>query len=352
MTDVPFLDVPGAARWTVRQGPERLVAALTDELAADFRRWPEFDLTPRLAAHSREGVIELMPTSDGTRYSFKFVNGHPVNPSRGLQTVTAFGVLADVASGYPVFVAEMTLLTALRTAATSALAARVLARPDSSVMAMIGTGSQAEFQALAFRAELGVNRLRVFDVDPAAVAKFVANATLLGFEVHVAADAAEACRGADVVTTCTADKAYATVLTDAMVTPGTHVNAIGGDCPGKTELEGRILARASVFVEHTPQTRIEGEIQQVPADFEVTELWQVLTGARPGRTSADEVTVFDSVGFAVEDFTVLRYAASSTAGTDLVRPIDLIASPPDPKDLFSLVRDAAAVPAVPEPVGD
>jgi ornithine cyclodeaminase len=341
VSDVPFLDVAGAVRWIVRDGAEQIVAELTDELAADFCRWPEFELTPRLASHSREGVIELMPTTDGEQYAFKYVNGHPVNPGRGLQTVTAFGVLADVASGYPTFVAEMTLLTALRTAAVSALAARVLARRDSRVMAMVGTGSQAEFQAMAFRAELGIERLRVVDVDPRAVATFVANATSLGFDVRVCADAAEACRGADVITTCTADKAYATVLTDAMVAPGTHVNGIGGDCPGKTELERALVERAHVVVEHTPQTRVEGEIQQLPADFAVTELWQVLTGARPGRTSPEEITLFDSVGFAVEDFTALRHAHARTAGTDLVRPLDLVASPADPKDLYGLVRDAS-----------
>ncbi len=224
-----------------------------------------------------------MPISDPELYAFKYVNGHPSNPLRGYQTVTAFGVLANVHNGYPVFVAEMTLLTALRTAATSAFAARALARPDSSVMALIGTGSQAEFQALAFREVLGISRLRVFDTDPDAMAKLVRNLTPLGFEIEVCGTAAEAARGADIVTTCTADKQNATVLSDADVQPGTHLNAIGGDCPGKTELDPAILDRAAVFVEYTPQTRIEGELQNKPADFAVTELWEVVTGAAPGR---------------------------------------------------------------------
>jgi ornithine cyclodeaminase len=336
MTQVPFLDVRNTVRWIAREGAERLIAGMTDAVEADFRRWSEFDKTPRVAAHSPEGVIELMPTSDGVTYAFKYVNGHPVNPSRGLQTVTAFGVVADVSTGYPVFVAEMTLLTALRTAATSAMVARTLARPDSKVMAMIGTGSQAEFQALGMRAALGVNTLRIFDTDPAAMAKFCRNAEPLGFDVLVASSAAEATAGADIITTCTADKALATVLGDSMVAPGVHINAIGGDCPGKTELDARILERGTVFVEFTPQTRIEGEIQQMAPDFAVTELWQVLEGSAPGRVSDEQITVFDSVGFAVEDFAALNYTRSAIAGTDLVAALDLVAEPADPKDLFGM----------------
>jgi len=251
--------------------------------------------------------------------------------------VTAFGMLADVHNGYPTLLAEMTVLTALRTAATSAMAARHLARPDSSVMAMIGTGAQAEFQALGFRAALGINRLRVWDTDPAALDKFERNAGRLGFDVHRASSAADATDGADVITTCTADKSNAIVLTDAMVGPGVHVNAIGGDCPGKTELATGILPRSRVFVEYTPQTRVEGEIQHQPADFPVTELWEVVTGARPGRQDPSDITLFDSVGFAIEDFSALRHLAASVDGTDFYALVDLVAEPADPKDLFGFV---------------
>ncbi len=343
MSHVPFLDVSSTVRWIDRHGAEAIIAGMTDAIEADFRRWPAFDKTPRVASHSSDGVIELMPTSDGVQYGFKYVNGHPANPARGFQTVTAFGVLSDVHSGYPTFVAEMTLLTALRTAATSAMAARHLARPDASVMALIGTGSQSEFQALGFRAALGIRTLRVWDVDPAAMAKFVRNVEPLGFDVYVASSAQDAVRGADVITTCTADKQRAIVLTDDMVAPGVHVNAIGGDCPGKTELDPRILQRATVFVEFPEQTRIEGEIQAMPADFPVTELWQVVSGGARGRTDADQVTVFDSVGFAVEDFAALTYTHRSVAGTDLVSWLDLVAEPADPKDLFALAVPAGAL---------
>lgn len=332
-----FVGVADMAAWTRERGPERIIAEMSAAIADDFARWPSFDLVPRIASHTPIGVIELMPTSDGRSYAFKYVNGHPSNPARGYQTVTAFGALADVDNGYPVLLAEMTLLTALRTAATSAMASGRLARADARRMALIGAGSQAEFQALGHRAALGIGEVSLWDVDPAAMAKAERNLLALGFGVRLADGAEDAVRGADVVTTCTADKALATVLFDAWVEPGMHLNAIGGDCPGKTELEPAVLGRGPVFVEHPPQTRVEGEIQHQAPDFPVTELWEVVAGHRPGRESPDQVTIFDSVGFAVEDFSALRYLHETVHETGHCIDIDLVAEPDDPKDLFGLV---------------
>ena len=338
-----FVDVGNMSRWIQRESVERLMSGMIDYLEEDFRRWERFDKSPRVANHTPFGVIELMPTSDHDTYAFKYVNGHPFNPARGFQTVTAFGVLADVSNGYPTFLAEMTLLTAMRTAATSAMTAKALARPDARCMAMIGAGSQAEFQALAFRAALGIEDLRVFDVDPAAVGKLRRNLEPLGFRVTETSSTDEAVTGADIITTCTADKAQNTVLGSEQVRPGVHINAVGGDCPGKTELGAEILRRGRVFVEYPEQTRIEGEIQQVEPDFPVVEFWKVLTGEESGRRADDEITVFDSVGFAIADFSALRFLRDSTAGTDLQTFIDLVADPEDPKDLFSLVHSLKPV---------
>lgn len=333
-----FVDVQNMSRWIQRQGVEPILTGMVEYLEADFARWERFDKVPRVASHTPFGVLELMPTSDAQEYSFKYVNGHPSNPARGFQTVTAFGMLADVDNGYPTFLAEMTLLTALRTAATSAMVAKHLARPEAQVMAMIGAGSQAEFQALAFRAVLGIERLRVFDVDRAAVEKLRRNLEPLGFAILAAGSVDEAVVGADIITTCTADKANNIVLHSGQVPPGAHINGVGGDCPGKTELDPDILTRGRVFVEYPEQTRIEGEIQQMGPDFPVVEFWKVLARSEQGRRSPEEITIFDSVGFAIADFSALRYLRDSTAGTGLQDQIDLIADPEDPKDLFSLVN--------------
>ena len=337
---VPFVSVDHMMKLVHHIGVEAMLTDIASEIEADFRRWPQFDKTPRVASHSDVGVIELMPTSDGETYGFKYVNGHPSNMKRGLQTVTAFGLLADVATGYPVLLSEMTMLTALRTAATSALAARVLAPPRSTTMALIGNGAQAEFQALGFKAICGVTHIRLYDIDPAATAKCARNLAHSGLTITQCTTPEQAIEGAQIITTVTADKNYATILTDNMVGPGMHINAVGGDCPGKTELHHDILMRSTIFVEYPPQTRIEGEIQQLPADHPVTELWQVITGTAQGRTRPDEVTLFDSVGFAIEDFAALRYVRRKVTETGLFTQLDMIADPDDPRDLFGMLMRA------------
>jgi ornithine cyclodeaminase len=325
------------------KGLERLIMELADYIAADFLRWSEFDKSGRVAHHGELGVIELMPIGDRELYSFKYVNGHPGNTASGRLTVMAFGALAEVATGYPILLSEMTLATALRTAATSALAAKLLARPDSRSVALIGNGAQAEFQVLAFKAMLGIREVRAYDVDPAATRKLMRNlAHIDGLRIVAAGSVNEAVRGADIVTTATADKARAVILTPRMMEPGMHVNAIGGDCPGKTELHPDILQDARVIVEFTPQTRIEGEIQQLASDFPVTELWRVLAGLESGRENSGEVTVFDSVGFAIEDFSTLRYLRHAAERHGLGTMIDLVPQPRDPRNLYELMASARA----------
>ncbi|WP_100964993.1 ornithine cyclodeaminase [Bosea sp. FBZP-16] len=338
---VPFVSVDNMMRLVHRGGIETMLRELTDRIEEDFRRWESFDKTPRIASHSRDGVIELMPTSDGTIYGCKYVNGHPKNVASGLQTVTAFGLLAEVASGYPVLLTEMTLLTALRTAATSAMAARYLAPKGARTMAMIGNGAQAEFQALAMKAVIGIEAVRLYDIDPAATEKTRRNLQGSGLSVTACGTAQAAVEGAEIITTCTADKQFATILTDNMVGRGVHLNAIGGDCPGKTELHRDILLRADTFVEYPPQTWIEGEIQQMEKDYPITELWRVVTGQAPGRRDPTQITLFDSVGFAIEDFSALRYLRERIAGTDLYQNLDMIADPDEPRDLFGMLQRAA-----------
>jgi ornithine cyclodeaminase len=281
-----------------------------------------------------------MPTSDGENYGFKYVNGHPKNMREGYQTVTAFGVLSNVNNGYPVLLTEMTVLTALRTAATSAMAAKYLAPKGSTVMAMIGNGAQCEFQALAFQAMLGIEEVRLFDVDSVATTKAARNLGDTGLRVVSCSSKEEAVAGAQIITTCTADKRNATILTDNLVGAGVHLNAIGGDCPGKTELHRDILLRSAIFVEYPEQTRIEGEIQQLDPNHEVTELWQVILGQAEGRTSESQITLFDSVGFAIEDFSALRYIRDQLDRTGAYIELDMLADPDDPRDLFGMVRRA------------
>ena len=337
---VPFVSVENMMRLVHHNGLDEMLLRIADTIENDFLRWDQFDKTPRVASHSDVGVIELMPTSDGEMYGFKYVNGHPKNTAEGLQTVTAFGLLADVHSGYPVLLSEMTLLTALRTAAMSALAAKHLAPKGATTMAMIGNGAQSEFQCRAFQAICGITHVRLFDTDAAATKKCAKNLENSGLHVTMCQTAEDAVTGAQIITTCTADKQNATVLTDNMVGAGVHINAIGGDCPGKTELHADILHRSSIFVEYPPQTRVEGEIQALAEDHPVIELHEVFAGKTAGRTDDKQITLFDSVGFAIEDFSALRCIKDAIKGTDFYIDLDMLADPDDPRDLYGMLNRA------------
>ncbi len=335
-----YIDVNDLAQLVASNGLETCLAEMAECIREDYARWPQFDKCSRLANHSPNGVIELMPVSDASLYAFKYVNGHPSNTQANLLTVMAFGALGDVDTGTPVLLSEMTLATALRTAATSVLAARYMARDDARSMALIGNGSQSEFQAIAFHALLNIEEIRLFDIDAKATAKLARN---LGqypdLKIVIAASVADAVRGADIVTTVTADKAYATILTPEMIEPGMHLNAVGGDCPGKTELHRDIVDKARVVVEFEPQSRIEGEIQQMPADSPVVEFWRVIDGQAQGRDSTDQVTLFDSVGFALEDYSALRYILQVAEAGNHGSVIELVPKLDDCKDLYArLIR--------------
>ena len=204
-------------------------------------------------------------------------------------------------------------------------------------MAIIGNGAQSEFQALAFKAIVGITHLRLYDLDPAATERCARNLKGKGLSITACGSSQEAIEGADIVTTVTADKQYATILSDNMVGPGIHINAVGGDCPGKTELHRDILLRSDIFVEYPPQTRIEGEIQQLAPDHPVVELWEVIAGRAIGRRSEHAITLFDSVGFAIEDFSALRYVREKLRETGLYAELDLLADPDEPRDLFGML---------------
>lgn len=346
-----FLDTPDVARLLGLLGLPAALRLLTDRLRMEYLRWPDFDKAARIATYSPQGVIELMPITDGHAYSFKCVNGHPGNGAVGLPTVMAMGALLDCDTGRVRLLSELTLTTALRTAATSALAAQALARPGSRSMALIGNGAQSDFQAIAFHALLGIRDLRLYDVDRSASVRLQRNLAasgLDGLQVRVCDSLAQAVRGADVVTTVTAWQGAARVLTADLLEPGVHLNAVGGDSPGKTELDPAILPRASVFVEFPPQTRKEGEIQQMAADFPVTELWQVLAGQAPGRVDERQVTLFDSVGFALEDYCALSFLQAAATQHGVGRWVEIVPDQDDPRDLYGwmLARErSASVPA-------
>ena len=335
---VRFVTVEGVRKMARHIGVAEMICNIANIIEADFRRWAEFEKTARLTHATGKGFIELMPVSDGKHYAFKYINCHPANANCGLQTVAGFGVLARVDTGQPVLLAEMTLLTAMRTAATSVMAASLLAPKNARTMAIIGNGAQCEFQALAFNRRLGIDTFRLFDIDTHATEKSARNLLARGLKVVNCRSAEEAVQGAEIITTCTADIRNATVLTDNMVGKDVYINAIGGDCAGKTELHVDLLKRADIYVEFLPQTRCEGEIQQLAPDHPVTELWRVLSGEIEVERKEGLITIFDSVGFAIEDFSALNYVYEMTKETGICDYVDLLARPDDPRDLFGVLE--------------
>ncbi len=312
---------------------------LMQTLESDFKDWDKFDKSPRLATHVKDGVIELMPVSNEELYSFKYVNGHPKNPKSNKFTVMATGQLSQVKTGEPLLFSEMTILTALRTAATSALAAKYLAHPKAEVLAFIGTGAQSEFQYLAFSQIFNIKTLRYYDIDDNAMKKFATNMQKFDVQLVPCNSAKEAVLGAQLITTMTADKRNQTILTKDMITQPVFINGVGGDCPGKTELEKELVESSTVVVEFLEQSKIEGEIQQLRDDYVCTELHEVFNKQKTINVQTHGTVIYDSVGFALEDYSVLRYVYGLAKKLNVGTHLELIPNLEDVKNLYSLIDD-------------
>jgi ornithine cyclodeaminase len=322
-------------------GMSQFILDLISYLKTDFSNWQTFFKIPRVAAQSDNGIIELMPIWNDANFSYKYVNGHPNNPQKNLLTVIAYGALSDMQTGYPIIISEMTLLTAIRTAATSALASSYLAKENVDTMAIIGTGSQSEFQLLAHMLVRTIKKVRYFDKDPHAMQRFEKNVKDANLELIKCLSAKEAIYQADLITTATAAAGHNCVIENEWINEGTHINAIGGDSPGKTELPIDLLKRAKIVVEYFPQTEHEGEIQLFKKEERAkkvsAELWELVTSVKKIKTHDRDITIFDSVGFALEDFSTLRLVKDLSLKYKIGTEISLVPNLKDPKDLSSLI---------------
>ncbi len=323
-----------------KHGFDQYLLDLMQVLKKDFGRWQSFTKMPRPAMHVPGGVLELMPICDNkTYYTFKYVNCHPKNPLTGKQTVVATGQLSRIDTGYPLMFSEMTILTALRTAANAALATDLMARKDSQVLALIGTGAQSEFQVKGLKLVRDIKEVRYFDIDPKAMAKFEKNMSSIGIKLVQCHDAEEAVKGADIITTITACKANVDVVKDKWVKAGVHINALGGDTIGKTELELSILPRCRIVVEYFDQSLIEGEIQRLnlkeAKELVYAELYELVNGSKKGRANDQEITLFDSVGIALEDYSALRLTYELANKYNLGEEGNFTPQVNDPKNLMS-----------------
>ena len=324
-------------------GFDNFLQDLMQALRRDFARWDQFTKMPRPAMHVPGGVIELMPICDNEKYyTYKYVNCHPKNPLTGEMTVVATGQLSRIDTGYPLLFSEMTILTALRTAATTAVATDLMSRKDSHVLTIIGTGAQSEFQVQATQLVRDIKEVRYFDLDEKAMSKFEKNMKGRSLRMTGCKNAEEAVMSADIITVCTASKKHAAVVKNDWIKEGVHINGLGGDTVGKTELELDTLLRARIVVEYFEQSFIEGEVQRFTrkeAEKRVSgHLHELITGAKKGRNRDEDITIFDSVGIALEDYSILRLTYELSEKYHIGEELHFTPVVTDPKDLFSVLK--------------
>jgi alanine dehydrogenase len=270
------------------------------------------------------GDFRAMPASLPGAVAMKWVNVHPENPGHGLPTVMAVIIYNDPDTGYPLAIMDGTDITAYRTGATAAIAAKYLARKDACTLGLIGAGRQAYTQILAHAEFFDFKQIKAYDIYPAAVDRLIKS--LPRFPIKGCS--LEEVAASDIV--CSVTPARVPILRKEWVQPGTHINAIGADAPGKEELEPSLLQGAIVVVDDPGQASAAGEINVPIAKglYSLNEVYgtlgEIVAGRKPGRKDKEAITIFDATGLAIEDVAVatIIYGKAKQAGT--YQYIDLI----------------------------
>ncbi|UCG43856.1 MAG: alanine dehydrogenase [candidate division WOR-3 bacterium] len=242
----------------------------------------------------------------------KVVNVHPNNAKRNLLSVMGTYILIDPRTGFPQAVMDATWITTMRTGAASGVATKYLARRDAEVLALIGTGAQADTQLEAVALARGVRKVKLFDANRKLPAEFARRhrRKYRGVEFYPARSVRDCVADADVI--CTLTPVRRPIVKSEWIKPGCHINAIGADAPGKQELDPAILKKAKVVIDDWEQASHSGEINVPLAKGLIkkrnihAEIGKVVAGLRPGRTSESDITVFDSTGLGLQDLTTAR----------------------------------------------
>ena len=238
----------------------------------------------------------------------KWVNVHPKNRRFGLPCVTAVLILSDPRNGFPLCIMDATLLTNLRTGAAGGIAAKYLARKDSSVVGLVGCGVQARTQLLALKELFRIKLVYVWGPKREYAKKFLKDTEYLGLNVKIKDNIPGCVEEADIVVTTTPVRKP--IVKSEWIKHGTHINAIGADAKGKEELEPALLKKAKLVVDDWQQASHSGEINVPLSRGIITKkdiyatLGEVLIGKKKGRVSSKEITIFDSTGLAIQDVAV------------------------------------------------
>jgi len=266
-------------------------------------------LRSMLALPQGDAVMGLMPSYLGglEAVGVKVVAAFPANFGTEYDTHQGVVLFFDTERGLLRAIVDATSITALRTAAVSGLVTDLLARPDAGDLAIIGAGTQAHTHLQAMRAVRPVRRVRVYSVPAESAAEFAERESrLTGLPVEAIETAEEAVAGADLI--CTTTTATEPVVQGAWVSPGAHVNAVGAYTPATRELDSALVAQARLYADRRESLLSEAGEFLIPKgegligdEHIVGEIGEVLTGRAPGRTSPDEITLFKSLGIAIED---------------------------------------------------
>ena len=271
------------------------------------------------------GLIATMPGSIGGEFGAKVISVFPGNRSVGLESHQGVIVLFEREHGTPIAVVDAAAVTAIRTAAVSGLATRALARPEVSRLAILGSGTQARTHLEAMLAVRPIRSVRAWSPTREHLDDFVREAAeRWAIDVEAAASAEAAVEGADLV--CTVTASSEPVMHGAWLGAGTHVNAVGSSVPSAVELDADAVARSRFFVDRRESALNESgdllaamRVGAVDESHIVAELGEVLVGTSPGRATDTEITVFESLGLAVEDLAaaaeVVRAAKQGGAGS-------------------------------------
>ena len=281
-------------------------------------------MLPKAYIRLEKGDFRAMPCTVPGAVGVKWINVHPGNREQGLPSIMGILIYSDPDTGYPLAIMDATEITAYRTAATSAIASKYLARPDSRTLGLAGAGRQASMHLRSHAHVFSLEEVRVYDARPQAVESFVSQFPRL----KVKGASIEEVAASDII--CTLTPATSPVIRAPWVKPGTHINAVGADAPGKQELDPEILLMARVVVDDIAQACAGGELNVAIRQglFKKEQVWgtlgEILTGIKPGREDVRSITVFDSTGLAIEDLAVARVVYEKAKESGSYLSIDIV----------------------------
>jgi len=291
-----------------------------------FRDWTEGkgEMPSKVYLKVKDGDFRAMPAALPGAAGMKWVNVHIGNPAKGFPTVMAVLIYNDPTTGYPLAIMDATEATAFRTAATSAIASKYLARKDSQTLGIVGAGRQSYYHIIAHQQIFNLKEIRVCDIFPEATERLIESLK----NMPIKKCSIEEVVKADIV--CTLTPAQHPVVEKKWLVPGTHINAVGADAEGKEELEPAILNEALLVVDDLRQASHAGEIN-VPVSKGLlkkgqiyAELGEIIAGRKKGRTDNQTITLFDSTGLAIEDIAVAKLLYNKALKTGTGRSVSLV----------------------------